>query len=286
MRACLRETDTVARLGGDEFAVLLAPLQRPQDAIRVVEHILSSLREPIMLKSGTSVTAPVSIGIATYPAHGGTAEALLRAADGAMYDAKRRSGHGKAPRRTAPTRGEEKGGGTWHCTNHPQDRIGACLRPRRGGTAASWRPGLAGCQTAPYRKLTAQQVETLRQQGFHLTGPGWELDLSEKVLFGFDDDAIPPERQSNLRRIGQALLGAGIDHVRLDGHTDDAGSTDYNLKLSLRRAQAIAGVLVSAGFARDDIEVRALGMSRPVADNHTPEGRAQNRRVAIIVTVD
>lgn len=145
---------------------------------------------------------------------------------------------------------------------------------------------LAGCQTAPYRKLTAQQVETLRQQGFHLTGLGWELDLSEKVLFGFDDDAIPPERQNNLRRIGQVLLGVGIDHVRLDGHTDDAGSTDYNLKLSLRRAQAIAGVLVSAGFARDDIEVRALGMSRPVADNHTPEGRAQNRRVAIIVTVD
>ncbi|AOZ07042.1 diguanylate cyclase domain-containing protein [Cupriavidus malaysiensis] len=92
VRACLRETDLVARLGGDEFAVLLAPLQRPQDAIRVVEHILSSLREPIMLKSGTSVTAPVSIGIATYPAHGGTAEALLRAADGAMYGAKRRSG--------------------------------------------------------------------------------------------------------------------------------------------------------------------------------------------------
>lgn len=145
---------------------------------------------------------------------------------------------------------------------------------------------LAGCQTTPHGKLTAQQVETLQQQGFHLTDQGWELDLSEKVLFGFDEDAIPAERQTNLRRIGQALLGAGIGHVRLDGHTDDAGGTDYNRKLSLRRAQAIAGVLVSAGFARHDIEVRALGMSQPVADNRTPEGRAQNRRVAIIVTVD
>jgi len=145
---------------------------------------------------------------------------------------------------------------------------------------------LAGCQSVPHGGLSAQQVQTLTQEGFHLTANGWELDLSEKVLFGFDEDTIPPERQASIRRIAQVLLAAGIDHIRLDGHTDDAGTDEYNLRLSLHRAHTIAGMFAAAGYARANIETRALGMSRPVADNNTPEGRAQNRRVSIIVTVD
>lgn len=92
IRACLREEDPVARLGGDEFAVLVAPLRSPRDAIQVAEHILAGLRAPILLPGGESVVASVSIGLAVYPAHGTHAEALLHAADVAMYGAKRHSG--------------------------------------------------------------------------------------------------------------------------------------------------------------------------------------------------
>ncbi|SOZ13529.1 putative outer membrane protein, ompA family (fragment) [Cupriavidus taiwanensis] len=54
----------------------------------------------------------------------------------------------------------------------------------------------------------------------------------------------------------------------------------------MRRAEAVARLLADAGFVRDHIEVRGLGKIRPVADNRTAAGRAENRRVAIIVLVE
>ncbi|AJG22018.1 OmpA family protein [Cupriavidus basilensis] len=145
---------------------------------------------------------------------------------------------------------------------------------------------LAACQTVPAPKLTAVQVEALQSQGFQLTENGWELDFSEKVLFGLDEDVISADRQVAVQRIGRALSGAGIDHVRLDGHTDDSGSADYNQQLSVRRAQAVANVLATTGFQAESIQVRGLGKSKPVVDNRTAAGRAENRRVAIVVTIE
>lgn len=145
---------------------------------------------------------------------------------------------------------------------------------------------LGACQSAPVAKLSPAQVQTLQQQGFKLTENGWELGLSEKVLFGLDEDTIRGEQQVAVQRIGQALIGAGIDHVRLDGHTDDLGSAEYNQQLSVRRAEAVAKVLVSVSFLPENIQVRGLGKGKPVADNRTAAGRAENRRVAIVVTID
>lgn len=144
-----------------------------------------------------------------------------------------------------------------------------------------------GCASAPPPgKLTPAQVEVLKSQGFTLTDSGWELGLPYKVLFGFDEDVIAPERQTTLLRIGRLLHEAGIESLRIDGHTDDAGTVEYNLLLSRRRAEAVASVLSACGFPRDHLEIRGLGKGHPVADNRTPAGRAENRRVAIIVSVD
>ncbi|CAG9176222.1 OmpA family protein [Cupriavidus pinatubonensis] len=147
---------------------------------------------------------------------------------------------------------------------------------------------LSGCKTAPPAQggLTPAQVAVLQQEGFTETDVGWELGRPLKVLFGFDEDAIPPDRIADIRRLGGVLLGVGIAHVRVDGHTDHTGSTEYNLRLSLRRAEAVARVLVTAGFEPANIEVRGMGKSRPVADNRTAAGRAENRRASIVVTVE
>lgn len=145
---------------------------------------------------------------------------------------------------------------------------------------------LAACQTMQAGKLTPAQVGTLQQEGFELTESGWELDLPDKLLFPFNEDSISGDQQQALLRLGRTLGAAGIERIRVDGHTDDLGSVDYNQQLSLRRAQAVARVLSTAGFAPESIEVRGLGESRPVADNRTAAGRTENRRVAIIVTVD
>lgn len=145
---------------------------------------------------------------------------------------------------------------------------------------------LTGCATPPPGKLTPAQVAVLKSQGFALTDNGWELGLPDKVLFAFDEDAIAPERRTSLMRMGRMLHEAGIESLRIDGHTDDAGTAEYNRQLSVRRAEAVARLLASCGFPRDHMEVRGLGKGHPVADNRTAAGRAENRRVAIIVSVD
>ncbi|RZT41689.1 OmpA family protein [Cupriavidus agavae] len=146
---------------------------------------------------------------------------------------------------------------------------------------------LAGCATPePPRGLTPAQVAALQSQGFERTDNGWELGLPDKVLFSFDEDVITPERQLAVVRIGRVLRDAGIDRLRIDGHTDNAGSAEYNQQLSVRRAEAVARVMGACGFVREHLEVRGLGKTRPIADNGTAAGRAENRRVAIIVTVD
>ncbi len=85
--AALRESDTVARQGGDEFVVVLADIAGPDDAARVAAKLLDNLARPLTL-CGHEVFPSGSIGIAMYPQDGRDSEALLKAADSAMYRAK------------------------------------------------------------------------------------------------------------------------------------------------------------------------------------------------------
>ncbi|WP_321964513.1 diguanylate cyclase domain-containing protein [Paraburkholderia sp. J7] len=89
LRTQLREVDLVARLGGDEFAVMLAPMRELASATRIAEDILSSMTPSITLPDGRTVATMMSVGIALYPDHACDANGLLRAADAAMYRAKR-----------------------------------------------------------------------------------------------------------------------------------------------------------------------------------------------------
>lgn len=93
LRAAVREQDEVARLGGDEFVLLIDTLRQPGDAWRVVQQVEAAVAAPVALADGegaVNVVPRVSIGVALYPDHGDSAEALLRAADDAMYAHKRR----------------------------------------------------------------------------------------------------------------------------------------------------------------------------------------------------
>ncbi|MBW7901917.1 MAG: PAS-domain containing protein [Rhodocyclaceae bacterium] len=87
LRETVRETDTVARLGGDEFVVLLRDADGDETAPRIAEAIIARLAEPFALDA-TTARIGTSIGIAVHPRHGAHREALLKAADEAMYRAK------------------------------------------------------------------------------------------------------------------------------------------------------------------------------------------------------
>ncbi|MDR9864643.1 OmpA family protein [Pseudomonas baetica] len=145
---------------------------------------------------------------------------------------------------------------------------------------------LAGCQTAPQKGLTPAQVAVLKQQGFEPTDEGWEFGLSGKVLFGSDVESLNNQSTEIVERIGKALLGVGIERVRVDGHTDASGKESYNQQLSLRRAESVAKVLGTVGMKQENIQLRGLGSSEPVASNDTAAGRTENRRVSIVVSAD
>ncbi|MGE8153058.1 OmpA family protein [Pseudomonas vancouverensis] len=145
---------------------------------------------------------------------------------------------------------------------------------------------LAGCQTTPATGLTPAQIAVLKQQGFELTEEGWAFGLSGKVLFGSDDDSLNKQSSDIVERIGKALLGVGIERVRVDGHTDASGKEAYNEQLSMRRAKSVANVLYVVGMKPENVQLRGLGSSVPVASNSTSSGRTENRRVAIVVSAD
>lgn len=145
---------------------------------------------------------------------------------------------------------------------------------------------LTGCQTAPQKGLSPAQIAVLKQQGFELTDEGWAFGLSGKVLFGSDVESLNTQSTEIVERIGKALLGVGIDRVRVDGHTDASGKEAYNQQLSMRRAKSVRNVLTRVGMREENIQLRGLGSSAPVASNKTASGRTENRRVAIVVSAD
>ena len=145
---------------------------------------------------------------------------------------------------------------------------------------------LTGCQTAPQKGLTPAQVAVLKQQGFELTDEGWEFGLSGKVLFGSVVESLNNQSTEIVERIGKALLGVGIERVRVDGHTDASGKETYNQQLSLRRAKSVANVLRTVGMKQENIQLQGLGSKDPVASNSTAAGRTENRRVSIVVSAD
>ena len=87
IQACLRESDTVARLGGDEFTILLPHLHRSDDAVPVAQKIIEAIRYPFHIE-GREFFTTTSIGISLFPEDGTDAEALIKNADTAMYQAK------------------------------------------------------------------------------------------------------------------------------------------------------------------------------------------------------
>jgi outer membrane protein OmpA-like peptidoglycan-associated protein len=148
---------------------------------------------------------------------------------------------------------------------------------------------LAGCQTAPPAPLVdakAQRQQALREAGFTQQGDEWALSLGTKLLFDPDADTLSNEGRAALAAVAEALRRMGIERVRVEGHTDNTGTPRHNGALSLRRAETAAQGLIRGGLPERAVERRGHGAERPVADNGTPEGRAQNRRVVITLLVD
>ena len=112
---------------------------------------------------------------------------------------------------------------------------------------------------------------------------GIVITLSGAVLFATGEHSLLPIAKDKLREVAQALLEQGDSTILVEGHTDSRGSSEKNHELSLLRAQEVRGYLVSQGIPTNSIQAAGLGEERPLASNETAEGRANNRRVEIVV---
>ncbi|MGP8305670.1 OmpA family protein [Vibrio sp. YIC-376] len=101
--------------------------------------------------------------------------------------------------------------------------------------------------------------------------------------FEFDSATLTPEATERLDNFVNHLNEYPQANVEITGYTDSSGPAAYNQKLSERRAQAVADYLTAAGIDAGRLTVSGMGEENPVADNSTKEGRAQNRRVEVVV---
>ena len=111
--------------------------------------------------------------------------------------------------------------------------------------------------------------------------------MSASALFDHDKSVLKDEGKAALHDMGDSIKARGASVVDIDiiGHTDSDGTEEYNMGLSIRRAEAVRDYMVSEGVDASIIDVSGEGESNPVADNATKEGRAENRRVDIHVGV-
>ncbi len=113
----------------------------------------------------------------------------------------------------------------------------------------------------------------------------YEVVLSDdSVKFPSDRDALSPEAEARLTELATRLKAENVNvYLEIQGHTDAAGPEAYNDELGAARAEAVRRSLSRQGIALNRMATISYGEEAPVADNTTAEGRAQNRRVAIVV---
>jgi outer membrane protein OmpA-like peptidoglycan-associated protein len=112
---------------------------------------------------------------------------------------------------------------------------------------------------------------------------GLVITLSGSVLFASNKSSLLPAARDRLSQVADALMETKERSITIEGYTDSQGSVADNLTLSQKRADAVRTYIVSRGYSGGLIQAHGLGKDRPVADNATAEGRANNRRVEIIV---
>ena len=146
--------------------------------------------------------------------------------------------------------------------------------------------GLGGAAIGSYqdqqeRKLRAQLADSgveVQRVGNNIT-----LDMPGGVTFATDSAQLNPQFHAVLDKVAATLVDYNQTVVQVAGHTDSTGSHDYNMQLSQKRADSVKTYLTGRGVTPQRLQAVGAGPDHPVADNSTPEGRAENRRVEITI---
>jgi outer membrane protein OmpA-like peptidoglycan-associated protein len=106
--------------------------------------------------------------------------------------------------------------------------------------------------------------------------------ITHGINFDVDKSVIKPESMGTLNMIVNVLKNNTDLKFEIDGHTDNTGEAAHNLTLSQQRADAVKAQLIKMGIDGSRLTTKGFGDTKPISDNSTPEGKANNRRVEFV----
>jgi len=159
------------------------------------------------------------------------------------------------------------------------NQLGSALAQTQSGLAAETDARKAAEARAARAMESLNKIAQVKEEA-----RGMVITLSGQVLFVTGKSELLPAARDQLDQVAAALKDQGeLKPMVVEGYTDSVGSDVANQKLSRDRADAVRAYLVSKGVPSDKISAVGKGKSNPVASNDTAEGRANNRRVEIVV---
>ncbi len=157
--------------------------------------------------------------------------------------------------------------------------VGAILGGAIGGTAGAF-IGRKMDRQAEEIQNTVPGAEVIK------AGEGLIVKFDSGILFDFNKANLKDAARTNIANLATSMKNNPETNIMVIGHTDDVGSDSYNYTLSQQRAQSVKDFAVSSGVSISRISITGKGETEPIADNTTEAGRAQNRRVEIVIVAN
>ncbi|MGZ3874628.1 MAG: OmpA family protein [Mucilaginibacter sp.] len=157
--------------------------------------------------------------------------------------------------------------------------LGAIIGGAVGGTAGA----LIGHKMD---KQAAEIKQTVPGATVTRAGEGIIVNFSSGILFDTDKSDVKADAQTNLQNLATSLQNNPETNILIVGHTDNTGSDAHNMDLSIQRAQAVKSVIIGDNVSGSRLSIQGKGETEPIGDNNTVAGRAQNRRVEIVIVAN
>ena len=157
--------------------------------------------------------------------------------------------------------------------------VGAILGAAVGGTAGGFIGKRMDKQAAEIQ-TAIPNAEVIRE------GEGIIVKFDSGILFDFDKFALKDAAKTNIQSLASSLNQYPGTDIKVIGHTDSRGTEQYNMSLSEKRAAAVKAYAVSQGVPASRLITIGKGFAEPIGDNATDAGRAENRRVEIVIVAN
>ena len=158
--------------------------------------------------------------------------------------------------------------------------IGAAIGTAVGGTAGVVIGKKMDQQKAELEKIEGAKVETVTDAN---NLKAIKVTFESGILFSTGKSELNAQSKNALTKFAESLKNTPETDISVFGHTDNTGSREFNEKLSVDRANSVVNFLSQNGVKKDRTTMKGLAWDEPVGDNSTAEGRAQNRRVEVII---